>query len=145
MLNTCCVFRDKKPPEIELVIYLVEETVLSMAGIPPEFCWTTSQVEKETLSKLYYDHKSLVLLLKNVIMKEGENLLDILKERLLVENEKRRKEGLNEVLINSSALNFLSLSSDWTTLQFDDVHLLPRSKEHKKRFVVLKTNRPRKC
>jgi len=92
------------------------------------------------------------LVYTDVIVRLGENLLDVLKTTALpAVNAKRNLEGRSEVHINVSALKFLSIPPSFGhTLTYEDIELLPLSKVFKRtsgtalRYVVIKSMKPSK-
>lgn len=107
--------------------------------------WDTSEWQKEkTLRHLFFYRKEEVCF-HDIDMKEGENLLDLLRTKILVEvNLARQADNLSEVVIESGpALSFLSLPESWTNLKYSDAVNLDISKPHfKKRVIVIKSQNP---
>lgn len=131
------------PPEIPIRVIIIEETVFSSLDLPDSETVHPIWTREAALNRMYFEKKDLVVF-TDCTVKSGDNLLDVLKFLVLPNlNATRAIDGKPEVVINASALDFLSLpSNQWSNLEYVDISMLPVSKVFTKRFVVLKSNKP---
>jgi hypothetical protein len=108
-------FREKPKSQKPLKMKLV----LVQASIADQKEWDESDwCNTNNLRELFFGNKDEVVM-ENIEMMEGDNLLQVLKEKVLEPlNADRLNEKLPEIVLSGESLSFLSLPSKWKNLKY---------------------------
>ena len=122
-------------------MFIVEESVVTQRAID-----NSSFKNYAFVTNFFFDHPNFVAK-KDMTIYEGEDLVEVLIKKdgniLASINAERVRLGKPEVIFRGNSLTFLSLSPEWTNMNYSDIELLPRNRDLKKRFLVIKSNKPR--